>query len=351
MREVFLVISDLHLSATKKENRISYDQEMGLVFTQIFELIYKYKNEGADVNILLLGDIFDRSYKTPHKYGTDSSFFIRLKNSCKKVYTVVGNHELHFYINNPFWTLVNEIKSDKLSLSEYNVQPLGYDDTIEVVDSLDVGNVAFHFNHFGCEDNPSVAGKINIGLYHKPIYNQTLIKEADMLGLNVNYTESTKHQDIAALLKYDYAFLGHMHWFYGAWKEQDTVFYGLGSLGRPSASEIQDNFLERNIPAIILEDNCFLEVEDNFFDLLSKEETLIPEIVEDRKELYEINKVIKEAKNYQSVSDDPIRNIETYLIDNDRALAVFKEMLEPSHNMNPLFDKLKEVERSLQDGV
>lgn len=180
--QAFLVISDLHLSGNLKENRISYDKELCLVFSKIENLIKSYTGLGYKVSLIFLGDIFDRSYKSPHKYGTNSSVFIRFNNFCENLYTVVGNHALHFYVNNPFWTLVSTIDSKKLMDSNYNTQPLGYEDTLKIVDTLEIGNVAFHFNHFGCQDNLPLDNKVNIGLYHKSLYHDMILKEAEDKG-------------------------------------------------------------------------------------------------------------------------------------------------------------------------
>lgn len=344
MKDVFLVVSDLHLSGSKKENRVSYDNEIIFVFKKITSLVEKYKAEDCKVNVIFLGDIFDRSYKTPHKYGTDSSFFILLDSLCENLYSVVGNHELTFYVNNPFWTLVNEVDSPKLMDTKYNVQPLGYASTIKIRDRLQIGNTMFHFNHYGCTDNSAEPGFVNIGLYHKSIYNKVLLEDARSKGLEVEYAEKVSHQDIPTLLKYDYAFLGHMHWFYGTWLEDGTYIYGLGSLGRPAISEVSNSFLERNIPAIVIEDDKFRSVDDNFFTLPTFEDAVIEDVVDKQHKKYEVTKMIREAKTYQSYEDDPISNIRSFLISQPRTLMVFNELVDNSFSTAEMIDQLKEIE-------
>lgn len=121
---------------------------------------------------------------------------------------------------------------------------------------------------------------------------------------------SPEHK-LSTVLKYDYAMLGHMHWFYGTWKDQNTYIYGLASLGRPSISEISDEFLERNIPAVIIKENIFSEIQDNIFNLSDREKCVREEVVALNHTQYEIQKIIKESKQYKAVSDDPIINIKT----------------------------------------
>lgn len=347
LKKVFLIVSDLHLSGSEKKNRVSYEKEIQFVFKKIVSLVEDYKAKGCSVNIIFLGDIFDRSYKSPQRLGVDSSFFTLLYGMCDCLYTVVGNHELTFYVNNPFWTLVNSVNSNRVMESKYNTQPLGYTDILNIVDTLEIGDTVFHFNHYGCMDSEPYMGKKNIALYHKSVYNKQLLEDARQKGLDVNYADNIAHQDTATLLRYDYAFLGHMHWFYGTWKDECTYIYGLGSLGRPAISEVADNFLERNIPAIVLEEDKFSNVEDNIFNLPRYEETIVAEVVTNQHEKYEISKLITEAKTYQSCIDDPISSIQTFLVDQPRTLSVFNSLVGSTFNVNSIVASLNDITKDL----
>lgn len=343
--KVFLVVSDLHLSGQQKENRFSYDKELQYVFKKILSLIEKYKKQNAEVYIIFLGDLFDRSYKTPAKYGVDSSIFYFLKEKVNGMFVTVGNHELNFYINNPFWTCINCIDSTRLnSLLAKNTQPLGYVNLFDIGDSLEVYDSVFHFNHFSCEDSIPVLGKLNFGFYHKAFYSKELQKDAETRQVPSVFIDHNANS-IDAVLKYDYAFLGHMHWLYGIWKHENTTIYGLASLGRPHKDEVEDNFLERNIPAIIFKNEKFDEIENNFFHIFSKSQSIIPEIDMKQKEAYSMKKTIQKAKEYISYSDNPIDNIRTFVSPEPRLLELFEKSVQELDNDQEIIQSILGIER------
>lgn len=351
--EVFLVISDLHLSGHRKENRYSYDKEMHVVFHKIVELIEKYKRKGFEVNLIFLGDIFDKSYKTPNKYGIDSSFFIKIGNITKSMYVVIGNHELNFYVNNPFWTCINTMQSERVcSMLTKNTQPLGYEDVFVVVDCLEVGDSVFHFNHFACEDSKPISGKKNFAFYHKSFRSQELVADAKMRNVPAVFEEvSISIRSIDVVEKYNYAFLGHMHWLYGLWKQNETFIYGLASLGRPHKDEVCDTFLERNIPAIIFKNDKYSAIEDNYFMLLKREESVIATLDQEEKNSYEYSKVINEAKKYTSIEDNPIKNIQNFVGSQPRLLQLFNKLSEGPMEDTGIIQQLLDIERRFFNGV
>lgn len=343
--KVFLIVSDLHLSGQQKENRFSYDKELQHVLKQVLSLIEKYKSQNAEVYIIFLGDLFDRSYKTPAKYGVDTSIFSFLKERVSKMFVTVGNHELNFYINNPFWTCINSIDSVRLNrLLTKNTQPLGYVDLFTVTDSLEVYDSVFHFNHFSCDDSTPVSGKLNFGFYHKAFYSKELQKDAEMRQVPSIFLDKTA-ATIDAVLKYDYAFLGHMHWLYGVWKHEYTTIYGLASLGRPHKDEVADNFLERNIPAIIFRNEKFDTIENNYFRIFSREQSVIPEVDIEQKEAYSMRKTIQKAKQYISYSDNPIENIKTFIAAEPRLLELFEKSIQETGDDQKIINSILDIER------
>ena len=346
MKQAFAVVSDMHLSGHQKVNRFNYDKELHVVFHKIIELVQVYNKREFDVHVVFLGDIFDKSYKTPEKYGIDSSFFVMLRNMTKGLFVCVGNHELNFYQNNPFWTLVSEISSGRINaLSGVNTQPLGYDNVFNVVDRIEFSNCVFHFNHYSCSDLPPSFGKINIAFYHKPVYNHLMVDDAVKNGLKVEYAKGLKGVSTSTFDKYDYVFLGHMHWLYGMWKTDNTIIYGLASLGRPSKAEVSNQFLERNIPVILVEQGSMQSIEDNYFNLPSREETIIKEVDKKQKNNYEILNRKKKATSYTSITDNPIHNIRTFLIENLRVLSLFDSLADKSFSDSDLIDRHLDIER------
>lgn len=100
-------------------------------------------------------------------------------NTFGEIYSVIGNHELSYYSSNPFYTLVSDIESDKVqSILNRVWQPVGSAGVIKVVDSLEDGEVLFHFNHFGTTIAKPVVGKHNIGLFHQDIVNSEILNNS-----------------------------------------------------------------------------------------------------------------------------------------------------------------------------
>ena len=82
----------------------------------------------------------------------------------------------------------------------------------------------------------------------------------------------------------------------------------LASLGRTNETEVQDTFLERNLPAILFLDGKFIGVEDNKFDLPSRAEC-INEAVVLKNKVY--RKTLQERKNLALLqfTYDPLENL------------------------------------------
>ena len=72
-KNVYLLVTDLHKSAKTPANRKNYPKEIKFVENKINGLINKYKSEGYSVNLIWLGDIFHRSYRSPDISMTDKN--------------------------------------------------------------------------------------------------------------------------------------------------------------------------------------------------------------------------------------------------------------------------------------
>jgi hypothetical protein len=200
------------------------------------------------------------------------------------MFSVVGNHEMTFYADNPFWTMVQEWYSARLdNVANRAWGPIGLETLLLIPDSFVFGDTRFLFNHSGLTPlRPILDGKKHVGLFHIDLYDYEIIeyykKEtgAQLWNKNfVNFSSST-----APLRGYDYAFVGHGHKYYGQWKFQnedsDRVTYleYLSTLGRTNETEVDNDFLERNIPALLFKEGKLTSKEDNKFTLLSREDSV-----------------------------------------------------------------------------
>lgn len=353
MDNVYLIITDIHATYKNKRNRINYIGEINYIFNKIQEVILKYSND-YNINLIFLGDIMDISFKDQDKAILYNNVMIQLDSMVDKIYSVVGNHEITYYLDNPFWTLMNKIDAPSVT-SKLNKswKPRGLLQIINVVDYLADGNVLFHFNHH-IRDTISypVQGMYNIGLFHKDIIAKSIInsmkinKDMDIFENNPIYLEDSN----SILSGYDYCFFGHMHKIFGTWDYIDdvtgekTILSYLGSLGRSNHSEVNDKFLTRNIPAVIVKNGEYITTEDNLFDLLPRGQCVNEVLVEHEKIKYENKKTVKEYVNYNSISDDPINNMKELFATNPKLLNTLNELL---HDSIPLAEI--DIKNNLED--
>lgn len=339
-KTAYLVISDLHFSDKQNNNRYNYNKEILDAVNKLINIITKYRRDNYNVKLLYLGDLIDRSYKDVFKAIWVNNLFIHLNKYVQGSYVTLGNHEFSFYTNNPFWTLVRNVESERVkSCLSKSWAPQGLFDVVHIVDTLQDGNVVFHFNHHPTPVSKPLAQKTNIGLFHKDYAPKGVIAESEQQYKLDIWSEPIELIDNTSILDgYHYAFFGHNHKLYGTWyytsdkSGWSTWLYHLASLGRPNHTEVNNNFLERNIPAVIVEDGEFIKVEDNKFDLLARDICVNEEVVEKRKEVYEAT---KEAKHYKEetlgsigVSDNPIENIKGFLAQSPTLLNTFEEYLK-----------------------
>lgn len=340
MDNAYLLITDLHDSDTNIPNRNNYLEEVFYVKMQIKNIADKYVDNGCVVFPIFLGDVFNRSYKSIVACQQSNNFIVGLSEIYGKCYSVVGNHETSFYKNNPFWGLINHVDSQRLEMLDRRVwQPNGIINILNVVDLIQDGEVNIYFNHYGTGVAETEKGKVNIGLFHSDYLYRgitTYIKETEGIDLwdnNIIYLDDTELLD-----GYDYAFFGHLHDIYGKWDWLNEVtnhltkLYHLASLGRPKHTEVRDNFLERNLPVILVKDGKFSGIEDNKITLPSREQCVKEEVVIKQQEGREKLKAKKELVDYYPTLDNPIQNIRNRLESISEAELGLFDMLTDSNN-------------------
>ena len=328
-KNVYLVITDLHWYYKNLRSHFDYVAENMYVLKKIEEIALRYKQNGYSVKFLTLGDLFHQGYSDTFSAVRDNNVFIKLHDEFGEIYSVVGNHELSYYRNNPFYTLVKDIKSKKLQGIINKVwQPVGVKSVIDVVDRLDDGNVHFYFNHNSTPITTPDTDGVNIGLFHTDLISDQIKKRAEaVLGSEI-FGNTLDVEGSGVFSGYKYCFLGHMHQVYGTFlTDSGTYLCYLGSLGRTNVKEVNDNFLERDIPAILVSDGELEKVESNKFDLMSRADCINESLVEIYEEQYEQIKEKQIIKSYCPVGDDPIQNVKASLGSNVLAVSIFSELL------------------------
>lgn len=318
MNNAYVIVTDMHIiNKILVKNRVDYKKELEHVENNLLRVIKKYTRDGFNVNLIFLGDIYHRGYSDPIASIKDNNFLIYLSTVVNKIYSVIGNHELSYYKNNPFYTLFNHIESRRVkNVSSRVINPLGIIHVIDVVDTLEDGEVLFNFNHYGCGMGAPEKDRVNIGLFHQELVCKEILDDVkNKFNMDIFTNDILNLNSKNVFSGYDYCFLGHMHKVYGTYEiqskegEKPTRLYYLASLGRTNHSEIQDNFLDRNFPVIIVNDGKFKRIEDNTFKLLDRESCIFESIVEEQHEKREELKEYKKIKEYRAFSDDPVKNI------------------------------------------
>ncbi len=267
MRNVYLLVTDLHTDVDKA-NRLNYFGEILNAMQDIISIASKYRIAGTSVNLILLGDVFDAGSTRSEDAMQLMEVFYYFTSVFDKVWSVVGNHEITFASNNPFWFLVSDMKDASLSRIKRFIQPRGLTGRIIIPDKIVDGDTVLYFNHYGTEPKEPREGVTRIGLFHQNVGSNDICK---MWGTFDNVEEA------AYIQGYNYSFFGHMHLAKGEyWLNEAHTCKGewLGTIGRTKVDEILDDSLEVNVPAIIVDNGRFVSIERNNIHLLSYRDTV-----------------------------------------------------------------------------
>lgn len=306
---VYLVVSDLHKSYKNLANRIDYSSEIEFVENKIISLSSEYRSLGYNTNLIFMGDIFHSSFRSVSAALKTNTEFRKFSKHFKKVFSVIGNHELTYYNNNPFWYLINNFKTKRIKdLRETKVGT----GVIDIYDRIIDGEVEIIFNHYNAGIYPATPDMYSIGLFHQDIMFSQVVDDASSKGRNVFKTsEFLDMETYNKLDSYNYCMFGHNHMLYGKWEDTDRnlVIHNIASLGRTNHKEVDNNFLERVIPAIIIEDGKLANIELNKFDLPSRELCVNEEEVSLSQDKYKLTKERKEIREYDCMNDNPVSSL------------------------------------------
>lgn len=260
MKNVYLCLTDLHLDFTKA-NRINYFGEILNAMNDIQTIAREYSTKGCQVNAIFLGDVFDGSLSNSSEAMQAIEIMRFFCESFQKVWSVVGNHEITYAKDNPFWFLVSEIEDNTLASIRRFLQPRGLCNVVTVPALFTDGEVTFYFNHFGTPPKTPSARGVRIGLFHQNVGSNDICK---MWGTFDDV------EDAAYVQGYNYCFFGHMHLAKGKFylnEEHTCQAEWLGTIGRTKVDEVMAEDCKVNIPAIVVEDGKFVGIEDNYIEL------------------------------------------------------------------------------------
>lgn len=287
----YLLMTDLHF-AFRMNARKNYFNEIFDILNKLLEIKGNYEQDGYTVNLMILGDLFNRGISDPTEAMQALELFKYVFSLFSKVYAVIGNHEFSYYKNNPFWFLVSQIEDESiLKIHKKMKQPLGFTNYITIPDRIIDGTVSFIFNHYGVGIKEITKGaKINIGLFHQDIGSEQISK------MYSNYEDIETNQRLSY---YDYCFFAHLHTASGKYNINDNfIAYYLQSLGRTNHTEVDDLDLERMIPVIKVIDGNLDGIDENKIKLPSREEILNIDQILTTQKRYQESKAIKQETEH-----------------------------------------------------
>lgn len=353
MSKHVFIIPEPHLWDKTFKNRRDYPGEISGYLSSIIETIAAFNGEKI---IIFPGDIFHRGYGDINGLVAAFNLFKELNAITDgNVYSCVGNHELSYTDNNPFWILAEDQteRYDYLhGLKAFGAMRPG----VKVVDSLDVGPLNFIFGHFNREDFNISSEKDIVLITHNAIAEPEIIdymtkKYAD--DTRVEYMHPVGVRDgkfIPLLGNLKYVFVGHMHTYFGKFNVEETVddvpmkyvLQYMGSIGRTSVSDINDKNLSRVIPHFVIDDNAYT-YEPIAFQLKPRAEIIIERVVQENAEKYKDVQTMRNLVKQSSFGETPEQRIDRRLAESPFLLELFHAIYSNELN-GTLTDLLKEAE-------
>lgn len=336
-----IIVPEPHISCTNIEGRKDYLTEIESYIGFVQDLI---KKDSGICWVCFVGDIFNKGFKDIEEYLGWVDWFTQLdklltqRGGC--IYSVVGNHELSYSKNNPFWRLVS--KDSFNTVCNWNtkaVSPKGLRDIIHVQDVVEISDkLSLFFCHYDgmaecrelVDEHIKMFGdsKQRVCISHNSIISYVIENTLKMNYGRDPLTHFISHERIESLSlfhKFDYVFNGHMHKAYSNFTITDTennkqtkLFY-LGSLGRTNSEEINDKDLERMIPCIDVDDLTFTP---HYLTLWSRQDSLVEGYDNKKMEMKLSQQSYDEICEHIIDISNPVEEVMNALDDRDMAVAL-----------------------------
>lgn len=338
-----IIIPEPHIWDKTFKNRVNYPTEIN---SYLVDLIDKIESLEGEKIVIFPGDIFHRGFTEVSGMAEAFSIFQRLNGiTNNRVYSCVGNHELSYRVNNPFWMLAHD-QTDRFSsmrgLRAYGSVSPG----IQIVDSLDIGPLNFVFGHYDRHNYTDAYSKDTVFISHNTLLESEIVTAIGKLrhqeGFEIyGHKESLLNSQSIPVSKYlKYVFVGHMHTCYSSFDVEEVVegeplkffLQYMGSIGRTSISEIDDNDLVRTIPVFHVNASSY-EYSPFTIALKSRNEVVREDVVEENKRKYEFKKAVAALDTSNVFGETAEACIERQLSDNQDMLMLFNEVYNNKVNM------------------
>lgn len=327
----FFVIPDTHFWCKNIANRKDYVSECNRIYDSIFNFVKD--NQSTKTYIVFLGDMFHGKFQDNINYIEWFQKIQVLRAVCNGIFSVVGNHEITYREQNPFWSLVSDVESDLVN----QMGLIGNGDLpiIRIPDTLEIYNTQLIFNHFGTPIiKPNMVN--NILFCHNYWMTKQLSDSLYRLNIAQVNNKYVKYNEICegcSLMSFNEAFFGHNHMLIGDYRfDWDTVEYHTnahfcGSLGLTNINEVLYTEPLRKLYYIDIDENHYtindLKIELPKYDT----ETLNVAKVSENQEKYKAAKYKKSLiKKYDLTMMDPVSAIREDLSNDILTLELFDNL-------------------------
>lgn len=325
MSKVF-ISPEPHLFDKNFKGRINYPEEVYRYLETLYDVVSGYRNAGETCYVIFPGDVC-------HQGFTDVVGVITYIEWCKNLnrlvdgnlYSAVGNHELTYHNNNPFW-MACDLQSEYFAPIKYIPGYGTVSEGFKVVDEVTVDNTLFVLGHYGrtkfeydFEPYDDVQFISHNAVMDKEV-QATLekVEGRDTVAEFSNYT-SIRGQGILPLTsKLSNVYFGHMHMAYSTFNVAERIqdvemkfsLKYLGSLGRTNHTEVNNSDLVRSIYIV---DTITHEVTDYKVTLQTREECIREEVVAAAHDKYEKTKAIQQLRRSNQAIASPLQGIRDWL--------------------------------------
>lgn len=317
MSKCVMIVPDLHAWDKSVSSFNNYVMEVKGYFSKIRLEIIKMYNEGVEITLVIGGDFFERSFTNFREGMYWNNTMLEVRGFVERIVAVLGNHEMTYSKDNPFWHLVQNIDSEFLK-NNYNLTTFSSLPIIEMVDTLELGaGTLLHMGHYGRKKitlTEEQKLKKNILVTHNdvvmPVVCEVLKRRGqDLLEKYIQYENAESW-----IGQFDEVYVAHMHSAYSTFMMQSergiTRINWIASLGRPNSRDVRDTDLERTIHKLWYTETGEYVTDDSFkIQLLNRVEALNLAKVEENQKAYQDRKEIKEYKRLVDSTKNPFHNL------------------------------------------
>lgn len=336
-----VIVPEPHIFDKSFSNRIAYIKEIESYLYQV-KTLAKELAQDSEVSIIFMGDVFHMGFTKMVPFVANIDWFKNLSQEFGgRVYSLIGNHELSYPQNNPFWMLAD---FDSAWYTNYRTIPgFGTAPCLKIRDQVVIDNTLFVFGHYRRDKFEYDYDKYDDVqfLTHNSIMDTEVIntlksiyhRDPKMEYAGSGITSIRQAGSIPMTPKLSHMYVGHMHTSYSHFFVEETIdgvdlkfeLQYLGSLGRTTHAEVDDTDLARSIPVI---DTLTHEVEFKPFKLWERGRCVREEVVEQAQYSYTKTKAIAKLRKSDTVMASPVEGIREWLSQSPYDLDLFNRLIQ-----------------------